>query len=76
MLLNPMSKKSAPRISFSEYDATHLYELALEHFCVSDKEGVCHVCLSLKQRLEKIIGKSEVSRIKRQVKQHPYNIKV
>jgi len=44
MLLNPMSKKSAPRISFSEYDATHLYELALEHFCVSDKEGVCHVC--------------------------------
>lgn len=71
-----MTKRSAPRISFSEYDATHLYELALEHFCISEKEGVCYVCLNLKVRLEKMIGKKEVVRIQRQVKQHPYNKKV
>lgn len=70
-----MIKKSAPRISFTEYDATHLYELALEHFCVSEEEGVCYVCLSLKVRIEKMIGKKEVARIQRQVKQHPYNKK-
>lgn len=70
-----MLKKPAPRISFSDYDATHLYELALEHFCVSEKEGVCHVCLSIKTRLEKMIGKKEVARVKRNVKLHPYNIK-
>lgn len=67
-----MPKKSAPRISFSDYDATHLYELALEHFCVSKKEGVCYVCLRIKTRLEKMIGKKEVARIQHQVKQHPY----
>ena len=71
-----MIKKSVSRISFTEYDATHLYELALEHFCVSEKEGVCYVCLRLKNRLEKMIGKKEVARIQRQVKQHPYNKKV
>ena len=27
------------RISFSQFDAAHLYDLALEHFCVSKKEG-------------------------------------
>lgn len=71
-----MLKKLAPRISFSDYDATHLYELALEHFCVSEKEGVCHVCLRIKERLEKMIGKKEVACVKRNVKLHPYNIKV
>ena len=59
-------------ISFSEYDATHLYELALEDFCVSKKEGVCHTCLNLKKRLEKFTGEKEVKSVKRQVKKHPY----
>ncbi|MEK7568500.1 MAG: hypothetical protein AAB497_00105 [Patescibacteria group bacterium] len=67
-----MSKKSATRISFSEYDAVHLYELALEHFCVSEKEGVCYICLRIKNRLEKMIGKKEVARVRRNVKLHPY----
>lgn len=71
-----MIKKSAPRISFSEYDVAHLYELALENFCVSEEEGVCYVCLRLKTRLEKMIGKKEVARIHRQVKQYPYNKKI
>ncbi|MEK7582202.1 MAG: hypothetical protein AAB488_02655 [Patescibacteria group bacterium] len=67
-----MLKKSTPRISFTNYDTTHLYELAFEHFCVSEKEGVCFLCLRLKDRLEKVAGKKEVARIQRQVKQHPY----
>ena len=71
-----MIKKSASRISFSEYDAIHLYELALEHFCVSEEGGVCHVFLSIKTRLEKMIGKKEVARVKCNVKLHPYNSKV
>lgn len=71
-----MPKKPAPRISFSDFDATHLYELALEHFCVSEKEGICHACLSIKTRLEKMISKKEVARVKRNVKLHPYNIKL
>src|SRR3989344_2965906 len=61
------------RISFSTYDAAHLYELALEHFCISKDEGVCHVCLAVKIRLEKHIGKKEVDRIRRQTKKYPYS---
>lgn len=61
-----------PRISFSKYDAAHVYELALEHFCVSKKEGVCEVCLVLKRRLEKFIGEKEFERIRRQIKKHGY----
>lgn len=60
------------RISFSVYDAAHLYELALENFCVSKKEGVGPVCFGLKKRLEELIGKTEVVRIRRQIKKHPY----
>jgi len=60
------------RISFSEYDAAHLYELALENFCVSKREGVCVECLVLKKRLEKFIGKKEIKHIQRQIKKHGY----
>jgi len=60
------------RISFSAYDAAHLYELALEHFCVSKEEGVCAVCFTLKKRLEKFVGKKEVRRIRQQTKKHRY----
>ena len=61
------------RISFSQYDAAHLYDLALEHFCVSKEEGVCHVCVNLKNRLEKFIGEEEVKYIRKQNKRHPYS---
>ena len=61
------------RISFSEYDAAHLYELALENFCVSKKDGVCHICLNLKKRLEKLIGAKEAKRIRLRVKKYPYS---
>lgn len=60
------------RISFSRYDAAHLYELAVEHFCVSKEEGACAVCLVLKERLEKFIGEKEVKHIRRQIKKHGY----
>jgi len=63
------------RISFSAYDATHLYELALEHFCVSKKEGRCPLCSILKERLEKFIGKKVVQSIRRQVRKYPYSKK-
>jgi len=65
-----MTKKR--RISFSEYDVAHLYELALDNFCVSEKEGVCHICLDLKKRLEKFVGKKEIKHIQRQIKKYPY----
>jgi len=53
-------------------DAAHLYELALQHFQVSRSEGICFLCLQLKKKLEKFIGKAEVRRAKKAVKQHPY----
>jgi len=65
-----MAKHS--RISFGQYDAAHLYDLALEHFCVSKKEGVCTMCANLKKRLEKYIGTKEAARIRRQIKKHGY----
>ncbi|HUD02768.1 MAG TPA: hypothetical protein VMR46_01960 [Candidatus Paceibacterota bacterium] len=60
------------RITLSKHDAAHLYELALEHFLVSKKEGICFECLELKKRLEKTIGQKEAKRLQRQTKQHPY----
>ena len=65
------TKAKNRRISFGEFDAAHLYSLALENFCVSEKEGVCAACLNIKQRLEKEIGPREARRIQRQAKQHP-----
>ena len=57
------------RISLSEYDATHLYELALENF-----KPKCGDCIYLKKRLEKFIGEKEVRSVKRQIKKYPYSI--
>ena len=54
------------RISFSEYDAVHIYELCLQNF-----QGE-HDCQRIKKRLEKFIGKKEVAWVKRQVKKNPY----
>ena len=61
-----------PRITLSCMDAAHLYELALQHFQVSRSEGICFLCLQLKKKLEKFIGKSEVNRIKKTVNLYPY----
>lgn len=68
-----MKTNTKRRISFSQYDAVHLYDLALEHFCVSKEEGVCNLCLTLKARLEKFIGAKEVKYIRQQVKKYPYS---
>jgi hypothetical protein len=70
LLLNP-PKKSPKRISFSEHNAAHLYELALEHF-IANSPGECYSCVDIKSRLEKFIGKKEVARIKKSVKKNPY----
>ena len=67
-----MVKKTSPkRISFTEFDACHLYSLAAENFCVDKKEGVCVACLELKSRLEQFIGSKEVRAIQRQLKKYP-----
>ena len=66
-----MTKVKDRRISFGEFDTAHLYSLALENFCVSEKEGGCATCVNLKQRLEKMIGPKEVRSIQRQAKKHP-----
>jgi len=59
-------------ISLFVNDVAHVYELALENFCVSKKEGICHSCLILKKRFEKFLGDKETKRIQQQVKKHPY----
>ncbi len=56
------------RISLSIYDADHIYELALENF----QEG-CLVCDKIKKRFENFLGNKRVSRIKKTVKDNPYN---
>ena len=56
------------RISLSEYDAAHLYDLALPTF----QEG-CADCKNLKNRLEDFIGKDVAESIKKQQEEHPYD---
>jgi len=56
-----MMKKSS-RISFTEQDSKHLYELSLEHF----QEGC------LKNRLENFIGKKDIKKIKDSVNKNGY----
>lgn len=63
---------SKTRISFSNQDAAHLYELALEHFCVSKKEGKCIICLRLKNRLETYLGNNKVVYIRKQISKYSY----
>ena len=55
------------RISFTEQDSKHLYELSLEHF----QEG-CFVCDKIKKHLEDSIGKKDVQRIKNSVSKNTY----
>lgn len=68
-----MPKTKSKRISFSIFDAMHLYDLAHEQFQVSKKEGVCAICVLLKERLGKIIGEKEVRDIGRRAKKYPYH---
>ena len=59
--------KKINRISFTEQDSQHLYELSLEHF----QEG-CFICEKLKKRLENFIGKKDVQRIKNATRKNGY----
>ena len=61
------SKSKGKRISFNEYDASHLYEFTSQNF----QKG-CMICKKIKLRLETFIGEKEVKRIKRIIKKHPY----
>ena len=69
--MNKKKKVQERRISFGQFDAMHLYSLAVENFSVSKKEGICVVCVNLKRRLERAIGEKEARSIRRQVKKHP-----
>lgn len=59
--------KKNNRISFTEQDSQHLYELSLEHF----QKG-CFVCHKIKKRLEDFIGKKDVQRIKNGTRKNGY----
>ena len=59
------------RISFSEQDAIHLYELALEHFQAEPNSG-CHTCIVLKDRLEAFIGSNNTAQVKKTIKKSGY----
>lgn len=65
-------KSKSSRISFSQSDAAHLYDLALGNFQVSKKEGICALCEMLKKRLEKFVGSKEVRAIKYRNKKYGY----
>lgn len=64
---NMPTKTPQKRISFSKYDALHLYELMFEHF----KDG-CVVCEMIKKRLENFNGKKDTAWVKRIIKKSPY----
>lgn len=60
--------KRSTRISFSEQDSQHFYELSLEHF----QKG-CFVCDKIRKRLlEDFIGKKDVQRIKNGTRKNGY----
>lgn len=59
--------KKSNRISFTELDSQHLYELSLEHF----QKG-CFMCDKIKKRLENFIGKKDVQRIKNGIRKNGY----
>ena len=62
------------RISFSDRDASHLYEW-LRMYWVGDarKFGGCHQCEQLGKRLERFIGPAASKRIARVVAKYPGN---
>lgn len=59
------------RISFSDYDASHMYEWLCMYWWGMRRFGGCYSCQQLAKRLEAFIGPSEVRRIKRVVKKNP-----
>lgn len=59
------------RISFTDYDIAHLYELSVENFQVFEN-GCCPQCKLIKDRIEKFLGEKEVNKIKKVVKKYPY----
>jgi len=65
-----MTRQLIKRISFRPEDASHLYELALEHFC--DGDHGCSTCSRIKERLEKFIGPEEVKGVTRTIKRNGY----
>lgn len=73
-----MSKEKIKRISFNEYEAEHIYELALEHFCCYDfynEWGIvpdCCSCSNIKKKLEKCLGEKVVKCVKRAINKAPY----
>lgn len=64
--------KKLRKIILDEYDAYHLYEIALEHFQINPREGICWLCLRIKKRIEKFLGEKSVKSIKYAVKKNPY----
>lgn len=67
LVFHRMPNKKNKRISFTEQDIKHLYELSLEHF----QKG-CFMCDKLKKRLEDFIGKKDVLRIKNSIHKNGY----
>jgi hypothetical protein len=68
-----MAKK---RISFSDYDAAHIYEWLVMYWVDRTGEfppgfGGCFTCIKLGKRLEKLLGPREVARTKRLVRKYP-----
>ena len=57
------------RISFDQHTATHLYEMALEHFCIA--EG-CYTCDKTRARLETFIGEKRVKEVKKVIRDNGY----
>lgn len=59
--------KKHNRISFTDLDSKHLYELSLEHF----QEG-CFMCDKIKKHLEDFIGKKGVQQTKNNIRKNGY----
>ena len=60
------------RISFNEYDAERMYEWYLAVLQCAPDEKHCVACPRIAKRLEKFIGKTTVTELKRLVKKNPY----
>lgn len=56
------------RLSFTDYDVAHLYELACENF-----QAGCHMCAHNKNRMERFLGKKVVKKIREDLELNPYN---
>lgn len=61
------------RISFSERDASHIYEWLMMYWAGEreGKFGGCALCELIGKRLEAMVGKTEASRIERIVRKNP-----